>query len=334
MPRRTRRQADYDDALGITALVIGALIYRSLGALTVPWKIALVVLVTSLSATAIVWFVRAARRRRVQRLMLTDALNLTPAQFEERIRDLLQDLGWERVQWVGGSGDGGVDLRGIYRGQRYIVQCKRYRGRVAPHHLRELDGTRAHERADRALLVTTGRFTRQGYAWVRGKPIDLWDGTVLAHRCAEQDQRRQDPALRQHARSRTRWMLGSLAALNALVLGWATVSGPVFVPVERLATTTTSAPTAPSSAPAEQPVTARQPDAPLDCGQATISGVARLVLRSAPGLQSEKIADYPAGTVVTLGCSDPVDADGLIWQPVQVDDRDGWMSARMLQGTE
>lgn len=331
MPRRSRRHhASQDEGVGLVALVVSALIYHQISALTGPWKIALVVVITSIVGTAIIWIVRSTRRRRRQQLMRAEALNLTPAQFEERIQLLLHDLGWERVERVGSSGDGGVDLRGIYRGERWIVQCKRYAGRVEPTYLRDLEGARSHERADRALLVTTGRFTPQGYAWVRGKPIELWDGTILAECMEEQRQRLQDPE-QQRERQHTRWLLGSLASLNALVLLWAAISAPVFVPSNPVSAPPPDAPMMEAQPVVDQPVTASEVEAPESCGTATISGVERLVLRAAPGLQSEKLANYPAGTVVMLACEEPITADGLVWQQVHINDQEGWMSQRMLR---
>lgn len=332
MPRRSRRyQAAHDEAVGMIALVLGFLIYRQLSVLSFPWKIALVVLATSLLGISIVWTVRSARRRRTQSILLTDALRLTPPQFEERIQYLLRDLGWERVERVGGSGDGGVDLRAVYRGQRYIVQCKRYNGRVGPKYLRDLEGARHHEHADRALLVTTGHFTQQGVAWVRGKPIDLWDGRVLAVRFREQEIRRRDPERQAQARQRTRWTLGSLAALNLLVLLWATISAPVFSPTTEATIPPDQASSAVQAVAEDQPVPKPSPAPSESCGTATIQGVERLVLRDAPGLQSEKLADYPVGTEVQLICSETVVADGLLWQAVAIEGRTGWMSQRMLQ---
>ena len=331
MPRRRRRRQDQsDEAVGMIALVLGFLIYRQFSAVTFPWKIAFAALITSVAGTVIVWVVRSARRRRMQSIMLTDAMSLTPSEFEERIQYLLQDLGWERVERVGGSGDGGVDLRAVYQGQRYIVQCKRYNGRVGPQYLRDLEGARHHEQADRALLVTTGHFTQQGTAWVRGKPIDLWDGRVLAARFREQEIRRRDPERQHQTRQRTRWMLGGLAALNVLVLLWATVSAPVFSPASEAATVPDQPATSVKVVAEDQPIPEPSPTATL-CGTATISGVERLVLRAAPGLQSAKIADYAAGTEVQLSCDEAVSADGLLWQAVVIDERTGWMSQRMLQ---
>ncbi len=62
-----------------------------------------------------------------------------------------------------------------------------------------------------------------------------------------------------------------------------------------------------------------------------ISGVKRLVLRDAPGLESKTLADYSAGTIVLLQCDEPIMADGLMWQRVHVANQDVWMSRRMLK---
>src|SRR5690606_19621974 len=72
------------------------------------------------------------KRRKRERLLLTDSLALSPGEFEQRVALLLQDLGWQNVQLVGGSGDGGVDIRAAHDGFKYVVQCKRYKGLVEP----------------------------------------------------------------------------------------------------------------------------------------------------------------------------------------------------------
>lgn len=335
MPRtsRRRRQADQDEAFGLLALVIAAVLYRQLGRLAWQWKVALAVLVASLALVVIQWAVRLARRRQRQRLMLTDALNLSPSDFELRIQYLLTDLGWEHVERVGGSGDGGVDLRGVYRGQRCIVQCKRYRDRVEPKYIRDLEGARHHEQADRAFLITTGRFTEQGRAWVRGKSIELWDGATLGTKFHEQQLLLQQPDRHKQARQRTRWFLGSVAAINMVVLIWASLTS-VSVPPGRASqgTSARSVPTSETPVPQPQQVATIHTSVATDtCGQATINGVERLVLRSAPGLQTERLSDYPSGTVVTILCTTPVQADELLWQQVRVENVQGWMSKRFLK---
>lgn len=335
MPRtaRRRRQTNEDNGVGLLALVIGAVLYRQLSGLAWQWKVALVVLVASLALVVLRWTVRFARRRQRQRLMLTDALSLSPSDFERRIQYLLQDLGWESVERVGGSGDGGVDLRGVYRGQRCIVQCKRYRDRVEPKYIRDLEGARHHEHADRAFLITTGRFTDQGREWVHGKPIELWDGAVLATKFYEQQVLLQQPAIQQQERRRTMRFLGSVAAINLLVLGWASVTAePVpFVAANQVPAMPSATAIEIRTSQASQAAPTNTPAASDTCGQATISGVERLVLRVAPGLQTERLNDYPAGTTVTMLCTTPVQADALLWQQVRVENAQGWMSKRFLK---
>jgi hypothetical protein len=58
MPRRRRRrQPTPDDAVGLTALVLGLLMYRQLSAISFPWTIALTVVTISVVGTAVVWVV-------------------------------------------------------------------------------------------------------------------------------------------------------------------------------------------------------------------------------------------------------------------------------------
>ncbi|MFL5804706.1 MAG: restriction endonuclease, partial [Roseiflexaceae bacterium] len=167
----------------------------------------------TIALLAIRWLRQGQRRKARERLLLTEAVSLNPIDFERRVQMLLTDLGWERVEHVGGAGDGGVDLCGRFGGQRYIVQCKRYRGIVSPTHIRDLAGALGHEPAERALLVTTGHVSPQTRAWVVNKPIDIWDAELLAQhiRQAEDVQRTPEQIARSHRA--TRRFLGILAGV-------------------------------------------------------------------------------------------------------------------------
>jgi hypothetical protein len=332
MPRKSRRARQQDEqgeAFGLLALVVGSLLYTRLRDWAWQWKVALVLIVVSVVGLLIIYIVRYLRGRERRRLMLADASGLSPGDFELRIKELLITLGWERVQHRGGSGDGGVDIQGIYRGERCIVQCKRYSKRVEPKYIRDLEGARHHERADRAFLITTGYFTPQGYQWARNKPIELWDGTTLADRFEEQDRLERDPARIQRRRQRDFWLVGGLAAANVLAVLWAFVTAAPMPPA--MTSQSEAFAEAPAIAAVELESVADQVSAPATCGQAEINGVDRLVLRLAPGLQTQKLADYPAGTIVMLLCSNTIEADGRVWQQVRVEDREGWMSKRYLK---
>lgn len=138
-------------------------------------------------------FKRVAKERKQikQRLRSAWATQQSPEDFEIFTKVLLEASGWKNVIRVGGGGDQGVDLRGVYRGQRCIVQCKRYKDQVPPSKVRELVGTLHIQKAKRAFLITTSRFTPQGYTEAQGHPIELWDSIKLTEKRREAEEARQ-----------------------------------------------------------------------------------------------------------------------------------------------
>ena len=101
---------------------------------------------------------------------------LSPEAFERLVAKVFAFQGYQ-VNHVGGTSDHGVDI--IVKnaqGERWIVQCKRYRGSVGEPVLRDLYGTLLHEGASGAYLITTGTFTQGAKDWADGKPIILQDG--------------------------------------------------------------------------------------------------------------------------------------------------------------
>jgi len=107
--------------------------------------------------------------------------HLSGPEFEHWVKDRLEEMGWQQLRVMGGRGDRGVDIRGVYHGKKCIVQCKHYRGRlVPPGEVRALVGTRNIQRAQRAYLVTSGKFGYQCFHEVNNKPVELWDLETLA----------------------------------------------------------------------------------------------------------------------------------------------------------
>jgi restriction endonuclease len=106
---------------------------------------------------------------------------LSPAQFEEFARLLLVASGlYHDVQVVGASGDQGIDLTMRDAGGNLcVVQCKRYKGTVAPGVVRELYGVMARTGAREAYLITTGRVSSAAQAWIGAKPVHVWDAERL-----------------------------------------------------------------------------------------------------------------------------------------------------------
>lgn len=121
----------------------------------------------------------------------TDLLNTLKAMpadaFERLTRLLLLQLGFSHVEVVGRSGDGGIDCIGLVKVNsvlsfKVLVQCKRYKATVGPGDIRDFRGA-MQGRTDKALFVTTGRFTGEAKKESSrdGVPaIDLIDGEAFA----------------------------------------------------------------------------------------------------------------------------------------------------------
>lgn len=127
----------------------------------------------------------AATWRQTLHKVLTSELE--PSAFERLAMRLLRESGFVHAEVTGRTGDGGIDGRGIARmagvlSFHVVFQCKRYQGPVSAGHVRDFRGAMVG-RADKGLLITTGRFTRDAVAEATREgapPIDLIDGDRLA----------------------------------------------------------------------------------------------------------------------------------------------------------
>lgn len=124
--------------------------------------------------------------------LLKTLLKMDPSAFERLIQRMLRETGFIQVQVTGRTGDGGIDGKGIMRlggllSFHVIFQCKRYQGSVSVSQVRDFRGAMVG-RADKALLITTGNFTKEAVveATRDGAPaIDLIDGGLLMDKLKE-----------------------------------------------------------------------------------------------------------------------------------------------------
>ena len=124
--------------------------------------------------------------------LLNVLYNITPAAFERLAQRLLRESGFFQVEVTGKVGDGGIDGKGIVRVSgllsfHVIFQCKRYKGSVTPSQIRDFRGA-MQGRADKGLVITTGRFTREAIKEATrdgAPPIDLIDGEILCDKLKE-----------------------------------------------------------------------------------------------------------------------------------------------------
>jgi len=116
------------------------------------------------------------RRKKYTASTLSEIRSLSPKDFEELVADTYRAQG-NTVEVVGGTGDHGIDLVvRSPRGENYLVQCKRYRGKVGEPVVRDFYGTLRASDANGGAIITTGAITEAARLWAEGKPIHLYDG--------------------------------------------------------------------------------------------------------------------------------------------------------------
>jgi HJR/Mrr/RecB family endonuclease len=101
---------------------------------------------------------------------------LSPSQFETLVAETYRAQG-HKVEVIGSSGDHGIDLVvNTRRGETWLVQCKKYHGKVGEPVIRDFYGALRAAEADAGAVVTTGLITEQARLWAEGKPLHLYDG--------------------------------------------------------------------------------------------------------------------------------------------------------------
>ena len=118
--------------------------------------------------------------------LMATLLEMQPDAFERLCQRVLRESGFIQVEVTGRSGDGGIDGHGLVRlagliSFPVIFQCKRYRTTLSSRIVRDFRGAMVG-RADKGLIITTGRFTQDASQEATrdgAPPIDLIDGEQL-----------------------------------------------------------------------------------------------------------------------------------------------------------
>ena len=102
-------------------------------------------------------------------------------EFEALVAEAYRRQGYTATRTGGDGPDGGVDLVLRRGGNCLIVQCKHWKVyKVGVQVVREAFGVMTAQRAQGAIIITSGLFTQEAKAFAAGKPIDLVEGQQLA----------------------------------------------------------------------------------------------------------------------------------------------------------
>jgi restriction system protein len=115
------------------------------------------------------------KRKKFTASTLEEIRALSPKDFEELVADTYRAQG-NTVQVVGGTGDHGIDLVVETKKGSYLVQCKRYRGKIGEPIVRDFYGVLRASDAQGGAIITSGTITDAARLWAEGKPIHMYDG--------------------------------------------------------------------------------------------------------------------------------------------------------------
>lgn len=99
-------------------------------------------------------------------------LSIDPLKFEALICHLLRHMGYN-AELTSATGDHGIDIN-LHDGNKKIaVQCKRVKNSVGEPVIRDLYGAMIDSGSSSAIIVTTGRVSKNARAWIEDKPIRI-----------------------------------------------------------------------------------------------------------------------------------------------------------------
>jgi restriction system protein len=126
------------------------------------------------------WFGKR-RQALVDQQTSLESLRAVPwKDFEFLVAEAYRRQGYDVDFSLGKGADGGVDLVLRKAGRTSLVQCKQWKVfSVGAPVIREIFGLMTAERADEAIIVTSGNFTAEAESFARRKPIQLVDGPRL-----------------------------------------------------------------------------------------------------------------------------------------------------------
>jgi len=119
------------------------------------------------------------RWRMIARSGLNDIDAMNGRDFERYLEILFGKLGFN-VQQTAAHGDFGADLVASNRGERVVIQAKRYRRKVGVKAVQEAVAAKGYYSCDKAMVVTNSFFTRQAATLAHRNDVSLWDRNRLA----------------------------------------------------------------------------------------------------------------------------------------------------------
>lgn len=140
---------------------------------TKSWQASLVVgLLGIIGVIVLMVYIQRKRAERLKRSGIAEIDKMDGVQFEHYLGHLFRSQGY-KAEVTKAAGDFGADLVISKDGKRIVVQAKRYKKNVGLKAVQEVQGAKAHYRANGAWVVTNSNYTEQAYQLAKSNGVRL-----------------------------------------------------------------------------------------------------------------------------------------------------------------
>ncbi|KAA8782524.1 restriction endonuclease [Paenibacillus amylolyticus] len=141
--------------------------------LTKSWQPSIIVgFVGVVGIIILMVIIQQKRAERLKRSGITEIDKMDGVQFEHYLGHLFCSQGF-KAEVTKAAGDYGADLVISKDGKRIVVQAKRYKKNVGLKAVQEVQGAKAHYRANGAWVVTNSNYTEQAYQLAKSNGVRL-----------------------------------------------------------------------------------------------------------------------------------------------------------------
>jgi restriction system protein len=141
--------------------------------LTKSWQASLVVgFLGVVGIIVLMVIIQQKRAERLKRSGIAEIDKMDGVQFEHYLGHLFRSQGF-KAEVTKAAGDYGADLVISKDGKRIVVQAKRYKKNVGLKAVQEVQGAKAHYRANGAWVVTNSNYTEQAYQLAKSNGVRL-----------------------------------------------------------------------------------------------------------------------------------------------------------------
>lgn len=110
---------------------------------------------------------------------LSELQQVNPFQFEHICAEYLKDIGYGDIMVTKQSSDQGIDIMASKGEDKYVVQCKRWKGFVGSPEIQQFIGAMRNAHVENGLFITTSTFSRNAEIMAQMNNIELVDRTQL-----------------------------------------------------------------------------------------------------------------------------------------------------------